>query len=357
MDWDSEFTHPVHRGGGSPARPIGDQALVSTRNEITAPDFGLFRDVLNRHYYPARVEPLDRAPYMHAPRLSAVHLTRMTIGYVRFGTPASVDPGDLTGYHVNVPLSGTVVSQCGSQHAIATPETAAVFSPQRRTYLPHWEGDAAQLCIKFDRHQVEQELADMIGRPIGRPIDFRLQFPIGTGAGRRWTTLLSSLLTFLDEADGTTLAAAMHLELLQRSLISGLLLCQAHSYSDTLAQGGESRLLPRALHRVVAAVEAAPERPYTVAELAELAGMSERALQYAFQEHLGLSPRKLLQQIRLDRAREDLLAKNGSVSDIAYHWGYTNLGRFARAYHDRFGEFPSDTLTDRRRGAVRSDAR
>ena len=103
-------------------------AFLDAPNEVAAPDFGLFRDTLNSHFYPARVEALDRDPDMHDPWLSAIHLTLTTIGYVRFGTTASVDPGDLSAYHVNVVLSGTVASQCGDQQVIASPRVAAVVS-------------------------------------------------------------------------------------------------------------------------------------------------------------------------------------------------------------------------------------
>jgi AraC-like DNA-binding protein len=34
-----------------------------------------------------------------------------------------------------------------------------------------------------------------------------------------------------------------------------------------------------------------------------------------------------------------------SVTVIALHNGFTHLGRFSVAYHVRFGEMPSETLT------------
>ncbi|MEH0580413.1 MULTISPECIES: AraC family transcriptional regulator [Streptomyces] len=347
MDWDSEYTHySSPQRPGPLAQSFASDALGALPNEIAAPDFDLFRDVLNRHYYPARVEPLDRSPFMRRPRLSAVRLKHMTIGYVRFGTPASVDPGDINGYHVNVPLRGEVISQCGDEEVLATPRTAAVFSPHRHTFLPYWGQDAAQLCVKFDRLQVERELAAMTGRPVSRPIDFRLAMPLDTAPGRRWLSQLSILIGYLEEGGNGSAAAAMHQELLQRSLISGLLLAHAHSYSDALMQDTPGSALPRSLRRVVAAIEAAPERPHTLTELADLAGLSARGLQYAFRGHLGTTPSQYVQQVRLDRIHEDLLDGNGSVSDIAYNWGFTNLGRLARAYRGRFGVFPSETLSD-----------
>lgn len=334
-------TSARHRVAEPMVLPV--EAFLERPNEVAAPDFGLFRDTLNSHFYPARVEALDRDPDMRDPWLSAIHMTLTTIGYVRFGTTASVDPGDLSAYHVNVVLSGTVASRCGDQQAIASPRVAAVFSPDRHTQLPRWDADAAQLSIKFPRTQVEHELAGLLGRPVVNPIDFRLALPVDEGAGRRWMSILSALL---QSADASRSAAELrHLESLERSLISGLLISQVHSYTDQLAADAPRQRAPQtAIDRVVDEIQRAPDRGYSVADLARLAGISARSLQYGFQERHGTTPMRYLRQVRLDRAHDDLTQAHGSVADIAYHWGFTNLGRFARAYRDRFGEFPAATL-------------
>ncbi len=332
---------PARRPAPEPAvLPCG--VFLDAPNEVAAPDFGLFRDTLNRHFYPARVDALDRHPVMRDPWLSAVHLTLTTLGYVRFGTTASVDPGDLPAYHVNVVLSGTVDSQCGDQQATASPRVAAVFSPGRHTSLPRWDADAAQLSIKFERTQVEHELAGLLGRPVVKPIDFRLALPVDHGAGRRWMSILSALLQSADAPRGT--AELRHLESLERALISGLLISQAHSYTGQLTSDPPQRTPRTAVDRVVEEIQRAPDRGYTVADLARLAGTSARSLHYAFHEQHGTTPMRYLRQVRLDRAREDLAQAHGTVADIAYYWGFTNLSRFARAYRDRFGEFPAATL-------------
>ena len=214
--------------------------LLDAPNEVSDPDFGLFRDVLNQHFYPARVEPLERRPALAHPRITAAHLSLATLAYVAPGTTASVDPGDLSAYHVNVALSGSVASQCGDQEAIASAQVATVFSPDRHTALPHWAADAAQLSIKLPRHRVEEELAALLGRPIGKPIDFQLAFPVDDGAGRRWISVLSALLASVDTPDDSP--HRHHLELLERSLISGLLLAQPHSTPSTWSPIVDARL-------------------------------------------------------------------------------------------------------------------
>ena len=322
--------------------PVSCTALLDAPNEVPTPDFGLFRDVLNSHFYPADVNALEPSHVMRDPRLSAVHLPRTTIGYVRFGTPASVDPGDLSAYHVNVVLTGSVASQCGDQAAIATPQVAAVFSPDRHTVLPQWDADAAQLSIKFTREIVEQELSHLLGRPVVGRIDFRLAFPVDHGPGRHWLSLLSALLQSSDTP--RTGPLTRHLESLERSLVSGLLVSQTHSYTDALSTDPVQRAPRGALARVVEEIGRAPDRNYGLADLAKLAGISARSLQYSFLEQYGTSPMRYLRHIRLDRAREDLCQRNGSVADIAYYWGFTNLGRFAQAYREKFGELPAATL-------------
>ena len=322
------------------ALPCG--VFLDAPNEVTAPDFGLFRDTLNSHFYPARVESLDRHTVMRDPWLTALHLTLTTIGYVRFGATASVDPGDLPAYHVNVVLSGTVDSRCGDQQAIASPRVAAVFSPHQHTSLPRWDADAAQLSIKFERTHVEQELAGLLGRPVVKPIDFRLALPVDEGAGRRWMSILSALLQSADGPRGP--AELRHLESLERSLISGLLISQVHSYTELLTADSTQHATPAAVDRVVEEIQRTPDRGYTVADLARIAGTSARSLQYAFHEQYGTTPMRYLRQVRLDRAREDLAQAHGTVADIAYYWGFTNPGRFARAYRGRFGELPAETL-------------
>jgi AraC-like DNA-binding protein len=94
--------------------------------------------------------------------------------------------------------------------------------------------------------------------------------------------------------------------------------------------------------------------PLYVSDLCRAAGVSERTLEYAFKEVMGLTPMNYLTRFRLHRARETLLAAtHGSttVSKVALDWGFWHFGDFSRAYKECFGELPSDSL--RRKPALR----
>jgi len=87
-------------------------------------------------------------------------------------------------------------------------------------------------------------------------------------------------------------------------------------------------------------------RPY-MSELCAAAKASERTLQYAFQNIMGMSPLTYLNRLRLHRARDELRkAKSDSttVTDVALNWGFWHFGDFSRAYRNCFGETPSSTL-------------
>jgi AraC-like DNA-binding protein len=87
-------------------------------------------------------------------------------------------------------------------------------------------------------------------------------------------------------------------------------------------------------------------RPY-LSELCATANVSERTLQYAFRDIMGMSPLSYLHRLRLHRARDELRnAKRDSttVTDVAMNWGFWHFGEFSRAYKNCFGEVPSVTL-------------
>ena len=85
----------------------------------------------------------------------------------------------------------------------------------------------------------------------------------------------------------------------------------------------------------------------SLSDICRAAAVSERALQYAFREVMGLTPLAYLTRVRLHRVRTALLAGTQgttTVSAEALKGGFWHFGEFSRAYKDCFGELPSDTL-------------
>lgn len=119
---------------------------------------------------------------------------------------------------------------------------------------------------------------------------------------------------------------------------------------------GEKKPLPplaartRAARRCETYMRERLEQPITMRDLVEIAGVSERSLRAGFLDRFGHSPKAHLTTLRLNAARMSLRhpEDDTSVGDTAMRHGFWHLGRFSHAYHDHFGELPSETLRDAR---------
>ena len=89
------------------------------------------------------------------------------------------------------------------------------------------------------------------------------------------------------------------------------------------------------------------DKPLTALELAMAVGVSQRTLNYAFQNILGITPYSYLQIHRMNAAHRELALADPRVSaviDIALRWGFGHAGRFSMMHRKLFDELPSETL-------------
>lgn len=342
MDSDIEQQQGDRRGARD-ADSWGEPSGVLARREVCrTSSVERIRDDLAELFYPARIETLSRGG-LQPSLLSASRLDHMTIGLLRFGSDVMVDPGVLGGYHVNVPITGSVASICGDRSTMATPRLGAVFTPREHTVLPQWSQGAAQLCVKISRAAVHGQLEALLGHPVADDLRFALSFDLTSPAAQSWLGLLRHLVEELDRPGGLLETSPLYREHAEKLLIGALLWAQPHDFVDELREPHRAAR-PRTVKRVVDLIESNPETPYTLADLARHAGVGARRLQATFQETMRTSPMEYQRRVRLDHARRELLAGAESVMAVAHRWGFSNPGRFARYYHQAFGESPSETM-------------
>ncbi len=97
-----------------------------------------------------------------------------------------------------------------------------------------------------------------------------------------------------------------------------------------------------ALARAARMMDAAIERPLTVAEVAAGVGMSPRQLERLFRRHLGTSPAEFALGRRLVHARELLRQTPMSVTDVGLACGFQSAAHFSTAYRRHFGRSPRE---------------
>lgn len=96
----------------------------------------------------------------------------------------------------------------------------------------------------------------------------------------------------------------------------------------------------RLLH-LAETLEAGLGRAWTLAEMAQLAGMSARSLGAAFQREFGDTPFGWLRQRRLLRGRQMVLDEGVGVAAAAAQLGFCSAAHFSTAFRARFGQTPS----------------
>ncbi|MDX6260428.1 MAG: hypothetical protein QOH84_2116 [Kribbellaceae bacterium] len=85
--------------------------------------------------------------------------------------------------------------------------------------------------------------------------------------------------------------------------------------------------------------------PILVAELADLAGMSQSTFHRHFLAATSMTPIQFQKQLRLQEARVLLRTQPLTAAEVAYQVGYTSPAHFTRTYHKAFGRTPAEDRT------------
>lgn len=168
--------------------------------------------------------------------------------------------------------------------------------------------------------------------------------------------LLERSLFVIDRNRFTSLGGVgsldMQLALIERDAGAGL----AHAVADWFAHSilrspSERRPMPLNLRRgirdrlvlnCVAEMEARPEAPLAVSDMAARHGISPDTLERAFRAELGVSPGRYQRRLRLQYGRALLEHSGLPVREVAQACGYSDQAAFSRAFRTEFGLTPLD---------------
>lgn len=298
-----------------------------------------------RVYHPHRFTILgDQRVF--AMSLDAATLGPITLGWLSYDTEIRIDAEpDIDAYQINLVTSGQTPAYCGSHQIVATSKTGMIFRPDRPTGFAGWRTPGQMLAVKIERQALEDELEQLLHRPVAGPIGFALAFDLTHRGAADWNQLVCTLAKRLFDADSLFRQPIMIAPLVH-AILSGLLLSADHDLRAQLDAAARS-IGPTTVRRAHQYIEEHAHEPITVAQVASWAGVSVRALQHGFQRSLGATPYQIIQHTRLQRAHQDLVnasADEATVAAIGAKWGFPHGGRFAALYHARYNTYPSTTL-------------
>lgn len=96
------------------------------------------------------------------------------------------------------------------------------------------------------------------------------------------------------------------------------------------------------VRRAVDLIESEPHRPFSVASLADVAGMSASWFARSFKAETGWSVYSYVLERRLQRARSLIESGGHSLARIAHLCGFHDHAHLSRSFRKRFGVPPSD---------------
>ena len=105
---------------------------------------------------------------------------------------------------------------------------------------------------------------------------------------------------------------------------------------STVLAGYADKMLAKAIK----AIHQSPEYPWTLDELASVAGLSRTTFASRFKEMLSITPLNYMTQWRMQIARQSLKESDASVIDIAEQVGYQSEAAFSRVFKKQFGIAP-----------------
>jgi AraC-like DNA-binding protein len=267
-------------------------------------------------------------------RLAGFDIGRLTVSRIEYGCVATARTEEPHDYWVfSCVARGEIV--VGKE--LARAGNAGVRAPETMGEVP-MSADL-QLCnLKVPHADLLEASRTLFGEVPAEP----LRFPELVVPGSAPAVHLANLMQRLNELPTCmpSPAAALVERRWQEAALLELLMAWPHSWQRLLVAGAPAR---GAVDRALDFIHADPGAAVTLQDIAQAAGVGIRALNRGFEKRLGTTPMRYLVRCRLERARAELLDGAGSVTEIAYRWGFGNLGDFAGRYRELFGERPSET--------------
>lgn len=200
--------------------------------------------------------------------------------------------------------------------------------------------DFDTLVLRISTSSLTAHLGKMLGRRPSRDVLIAGSIVAGSAGWPEWNIVYNSLVAL--DACGTDVSPHV-LASLEQIILSTLLVAVPNNYTGDIKDANSS-LAPKHVRRAESFIHESRSRAPTVAEVADHVGVSVRSLFNGFKTFRGMTPGEFIRRIRLERARQDLLAGRGNVTEIAMRWGYAHPGSFASQYRRQFGVLPGQTL-------------
>ena len=325
--------------------PLFADVDFDAHNLFRSTDMDLSRAVVGRVFSPHTLRPLRPRSVLHA-FMDHVPIGRMSLNRLAWGTEIDVDPGHLGDYYLlTIPQAGAARFFLDGAPTDVHAGRAGIVNPAQRFAF---RADAAfeQVVLRWERSAVERQWEALSGRPLKLPLNFDCGLAMDEAA---WSALRPLLALLGSAAMKPEVPSEGWQRRIEELLLSELLLLQPHTAGAALPSARHAQP-PRVVARAQAYMGERLGEAVTVSDVALHCGVAVRTLQAAFANAAGCGPMAWLRQRRLEAAHAALREADPAlhcVTELALAHGFTQLSDFTRAYRQRYGTTPSQTLRGR----------
>ncbi len=275
--------------------------------------------------------------------MNHVRLGQLAFGSLGYAGRMGVEAGELGDYYlVILSLSGYADVSVGSRRTIIGQSQGVVIGPHT-PFSGTFSGDCEQFFVRIEKDAIlshtgyehlQMEPTIDLSRPQLAP----------------WLAQLRMLASSPETVALAQRDPRVAVEI-ERLLVTLFLAGQPHK---SQARPPSSLLVPRVVRRAESYIAEHATEALRLSDIADAAGVPVRTLLHSFRRFRDVSPMQLVREARIERSRTMLMqaSETDRVADIALNCGFVNLGRFASAYRERFGESPSETLRNGRQRTV-----
>lgn len=264
------------------------------------------------------------------------------LGYTKYGVALSGAYPESDSYLQTFPIRGrgeVVIKKFASPLGAGRGLTV---SPGRR-FAAKFNAHYEHLLLVFDAQGLTSKLAAIVGRPIGRAVEFEPIMDDAHPAAKALRDHVTFLARMVSESEAPL--PRLLLEEFEQTLIVMILHANRHNYSHLLertARGVASWQVKRAEEFIAANWR----QSIRMEDVVQATGTSAFDLYRSFKKSRGCTPMQFAERLRLGHARELLQRPDAitTVAGAARACGFGDLGRFERDYVLAFGEPPSITL-------------
>jgi AraC-like DNA-binding protein len=326
--------------GSSPGR----RSIPVERTELVSRDMELIAKLINRLYSEHRARFRCDDPGQVDGTVRAATANDLGAGLVRYGGFEYGAEVSTRGVPFAVVLQGHGVVT-GAREQLHFGRGDVVMPPMDLPYQVTTH-DIAYALLEIQWPAVAALAEEQAGLAAA-DLRFEAMAPVSAARAAMWSGTAAYICRQLVESGATEISSLLAHEMAR---LAGAALLEAFPNTTmTLPYlPAAGWVPPAAVRRAAAFIEAHADHPVALAEIAAAAGVTGRALQYAFRRYYDMTPTGYLRRVRLERAHRELRdadpAGSVTVAAVARSWGWANPSQFTAVYRRQFGQRPGQTL-------------